>query len=55
MMYLGDNILKEGVVNHVKDFLSSDYDGSIMLNKVENPKEFGIAVLNEKQEVIRDC
>lgn len=53
MMYLGDNILKEGVVNHVKDFLSSDCDSSIMLNIVDNPKEFGIAVLNEKQEVIR--
>ncbi len=53
MMYLGDNILKEGVVSHVKDFLSSGCDGSIMLNTVDNPKEFGIAVLNEKQEVIQ--
>jgi len=53
MMYLGDNILKEGVVDHVKDFLDSGYDSSIMLNEVSNPEEFGIAVLNEKNDVIK--
>jgi len=51
IMYLGDNILKEGVVKHVKDFENSDCDSSIMLNKVDNPEEFGIAVLNEHDEV----
>jgi len=51
LMYLGDNILKEGVVDHVKAFENSGYDGSIMLNRVDNPEEFGIAVLNENDEV----
>jgi glucose-1-phosphate thymidylyltransferase len=53
LMYLGDNLLKEGVVNHVKDFLDSGYHGSIMLNPVDNPQEFGIAVLNEKGEIVK--
>ena len=51
LMYLGDNILKEGVVDHVKAFENSGYDGSIMLNDVDNPEEFGIAVLNENDEI----
>jgi len=53
IMYLGDNILKEGVVDHVKDFQNSDCDGSILLTNVENPKDFGIAVLNENDEVVK--
>ena len=53
LMYLGDNILKEGVVDHVKDFLESGYDGSIMLNEVSNPEEFGIAVLDENKDITR--
>ena len=52
IMYLGDNILKEGVVDHVKDFEESGYDGSILLNTVENPEEFGIAVLNEHNDIV---
>lgn len=53
IMYLGDNILKEGVVDHVKDFQNSDCEGSILLTNVENPKDFGIAVLNEDEEVVK--
>jgi len=51
IMYLGDNILKEGVVEHVKDFENSDCEGSILLMEVDNPEAFGIAVLNEKNEI----
>ena len=53
IMYLGDNILKEGVVGYIKDFENSEYDGIIMLNKVDNPEEFGIAILNKHNEVER--
>jgi glucose-1-phosphate thymidylyltransferase len=53
LMYLGDNILKEGVVDHVKDFLNSGYDSSIMINKVPNPEEFGIAILNQHNDVTK--
>jgi glucose-1-phosphate thymidylyltransferase len=52
IMYLGDNILREGVINHVKDFQNSNYDGSILLTKVDNPKEFGIAEVNEKGDIV---
>jgi glucose-1-phosphate thymidylyltransferase len=53
VMYLGDNILKEGIVEHVKEFENSDYDGSILLTRVENPQEFGIAVLNKDKDIVR--
>lgn len=53
VMYLGDNILKEGIVEHVKDFEKSDYDGSILLTKVENPQEFGIAELNNNNDIVK--
>ena len=53
IMYLGDNILKEGVREHVKTFLDSDVQGSVMLTEVDNPSEFGIATLNEMDDIIR--
>jgi len=45
-MYLGDNILREGIVDHTKKFKENNHDASIMLTEVENPDQFGIAELN---------
>lgn len=53
VMYLGDNILKEGIVEHVKEFVNSNLEASILLTEVPNPQEFGIAELNEKNEIVR--
>lgn len=53
ILYLGDNILKEGVVTHVHDFEQFSCEGSILLHEVENPEAFGIAMLNEKKEVVK--
>ncbi len=53
IMYLGDNILREGVKNHVKKFEDSNCEGSILLTKVSNPEDFGIAILNEKKEIVK--
>jgi glucose-1-phosphate thymidylyltransferase len=49
VMYLGDNILREGIVEHAKGFKvnKNKYDASIMLAEVENPQQFGVAELNE--------
>ncbi|MCK4734177.1 MAG: glucose-1-phosphate thymidylyltransferase [Methanophagales archaeon] len=46
VMYLGDNILREGIVDHTKKFKENNHDASIMLTEVENPDQFGIAELN---------
>ena len=43
VMYLGDNILREGIVEHAKNFKENNHDASIMLTEVTNPEHFGIA------------
>lgn len=53
IVYLGDNILKEGVVDHVNDFKNSDFEGSILLTEVKNPQDFGIATVNKKNEIVK--
>ncbi|MDD2777329.1 MAG: glucose-1-phosphate thymidylyltransferase [Methanocellales archaeon] len=47
VMYLGDNILREGIVEHAKKFKENKNDASIMLTEVENPQQFGVADINE--------
>jgi len=53
VMYLGDNILKEGIIKHAENFRKKNLDASIMLTEVENPEEFGVAELNEDGSVKR--
>lgn len=52
VMYLGDNLLKEGIVEHMNEFLNSDVEASILLTDVPNPQQFGVAKLNERKEII---
>jgi glucose-1-phosphate thymidylyltransferase len=45
VMYLGDNILKEGIVDLYEEFKSSNADALIAVSKVENPQRFGVVEL----------
>ncbi len=45
-LYLSDNLFEQGVSSFVQSFQKGDVDGVIALVKVENPKEFGVAVLD---------
>jgi glucose-1-phosphate thymidylyltransferase len=47
VMYLGDNLLKEGIAPFVERFAASAPDALILLQKVANPREYGIAELTE--------
>jgi glucose-1-phosphate thymidylyltransferase len=51
VVYLGDNILKEGINNFVEKFKKSNAEASILLCNVDNPQKYGVAVL-EGNEVI---
>ena len=51
VMYLGDNILKEGIIKHAENFREKKFDASIMLTEVDNPEEFGVAELREDGSV----
>jgi glucose-1-phosphate thymidylyltransferase len=52
IMYLGDNILKSGVEEFVEGFQDSDYQARILLQRVENPRQFGVAELNDEGDVV---
>jgi len=43
VVYLGDNILFEGITKFVERFESSDADSQILLAKAPNPQRFGAA------------
>jgi glucose-1-phosphate thymidylyltransferase len=45
LMYLGDNILVEGVARFVRDFETHRPDAQILLTHVEEPEHFGVAIV----------
>lgn len=53
VMYLGDNLLKEGITTFVNDFEKADCEASILLTHVKNPHLFGVAVLDEKGNIVK--
>ena len=53
VMYLGDNLLKEGIAPFVRRFEQSDADALILLQKVTDPQCYGIAELDGDGRVSR--
>lgn len=52
VMYLGDNMLKRGIRELVKGYGESGCAAGIALQKVGQPEEFGVAIPNDKGEVV---
>ncbi|MDD1677489.1 MAG: glucose-1-phosphate thymidylyltransferase, partial [Methanomicrobiales archaeon] len=52
IMYLGDNLLKGGSAYFVRDFGASDLDASLLLTEVEDPTQYGVALVDEQKKVI---
>jgi len=46
VMYLGDNLLSGGITDFVEEFDKGNYDSQILLAKVKNPSDFGVAELD---------
>ena len=53
VMYLGDNLLKEGIVPFVERFAESRPDALILLQRVADPQSYGIAELSPDGVVTR--
>jgi len=52
VMYLGDNILKSGIEEFVSGFDESDFSSRLLLQEVEDPRQFGVAELNDAGKII---
>lgn len=52
VVYLGDNILKSGIVNFVEEFKNSDAEAGILLSRVHDPQKYGVALLDERGVVM---
>lgn len=53
VMYLGDNILRDGIVSHENRFHSSGCSASVLLTPVDDPQRFGVADLNPDGSIRR--
>lgn len=53
VMYLGDNLLQDGVRDAVAGFAAGDADAVIMLKQVKDARAFGVAVLAADGSVVR--
>jgi glucose-1-phosphate thymidylyltransferase len=51
VMYLGDNLLKSGIISLVKEFQKRKPNSLILLTKVPNPQMFGVAELKDGKVV----
>jgi len=47
VMFLGDNVIEGGISPLIRQFGESDWNSQIVLTRVPNPQQFGVAELNE--------
>jgi len=46
VMFLGDNVIQGGISPLIRQFAESEWNSQIVLKRVPNPQQFGVAVLN---------
>ncbi|MFU8796376.1 MAG: glucose-1-phosphate thymidylyltransferase [Dehalococcoidia bacterium] len=53
LMLLGDNLVQDGVTGFLDDFRASNYDASVVLKEVDDPRAFGVAEVDSSGKVTR--
>jgi glucose-1-phosphate thymidylyltransferase len=53
VVYLGDNILQNGIKEYVKEFVNNNYDAMVLLKEVDDPKSFGVAEFDKNGKLVR--
>ncbi len=53
VMFLGDNVIQGGISELVRQFEQSDWNAQIVLTRVKNPEQYGVAELNGEGRVVR--
>lgn len=51
VMMLGDNLIMDGIARFVDSFDKDNANSHILLSKVENPNQFGVAVIRDERVV----
>jgi glucose-1-phosphate thymidylyltransferase len=53
VMFLGDNVIQGGISPLIRQFASSQWNSQIVLKRVPNPQQFGVAALNADGSINR--
>ena len=53
IMYLGDNLLSGGIAHLVNGYCAGEHHAILLLTPVDNPSQFGVALLDARGRVIR--
>ena len=53
VMFLGDNVIQGGISPLIAQFGDSSYDCQIVLTRVDNPQQYGVAELDSQGRIVR--
>jgi glucose-1-phosphate thymidylyltransferase len=53
VMFLGDNVIQGGISPLIVQFSESDWNSQIVLTRVDQPEQYGVAELNQDGRIIR--
>jgi glucose-1-phosphate thymidylyltransferase len=53
ILYLGDNLLEHGIGGFVDEVRANGHSTMLLLKEVEDPRRFGVVVLDEQSRVVR--
>jgi glucose-1-phosphate thymidylyltransferase len=53
VMYLGDNLLEGGISGYAAEFNAGASNATVLLSRVPEPTEFGVAEFNERGQLIK--
>jgi glucose-1-phosphate thymidylyltransferase len=52
VMFLGDNVIQGGISPLINQFASSSYNSQIVLTRVDQPEQYGVAVLDGENRIV---
>ena len=53
VMFLGDNVIQGGISSLIAQFAGSGYNSQIVLTRVDQPEQYGVAELDTEDQIVR--
>lgn len=53
VMFLGDNVIEGGISPLISEFAGSKYNSQIVLTRVDQPEQYGVAELDKEGRIVR--